>query len=506
MSRVTTAALVGQLAGGLDIARAGRFRRVVRLTLPTGGADGAVVAAAPVLDVTFLAREVEATAASAPEPASLAPGGGGLVLTLPVAREIARVRLTAPQPGDQVAAFRFDGAAVSDDPVAVAAHGGSGAALEVTDQALILRRRNAGDHALSAGAIAGVVLRYPPVNPRLALMLVGDPAGEQGFPPAAGPGGVPVFPGVIQAGAQLAARLDPALARLAEAGPLPEALALDLILEADQPCAARIDALDLGLRLERVGFAGEAGKRVLRFGGQGTQAVELALPPAAAAVEGRMGVSLSAPPSAGVPAVSTASGPAAGADGVALGPGNLVAGRIDLPAAAVIVGAEAVLAAAEPQTLIAARLMAERNGRPDVVIAVSDEVGLGRARPAPVSFAFPPTVAPAGPLWLAVEARRGAAVAMLGGGGAVVKGGALVTEAGLAVALRFAALAGEPEATGIVLRLNGLALPLDGGTVDLTPALAALPEPHPAAVTLSVRAAGRAVVTLDPPRIRYSLP
>lgn len=517
MSRVTQVAL-GALAGaaGLDTATpAGRFRRSLRLAIPTGGgAQGADLGASPVLDVTFLAREVDARAPGAPEPATLAVGGAGLVLSLPVAREIARVRLAAPQAGDQIAAFRFEGAAVSDDPVVAAAHGGAGAVLGVVDRALILRRRNAGDHALTASAIAAVVLRHPPVNPRILIAVGGDPAGEQALPPATGAGGQPVFPASMSSGAALAAALGPALGRLADQGTLPDPLQLDLVLEADQPCAARIDALDIALTLERRGFAGAGGKRVLRFRGEGRemQAVALALPPAAQTLAGTMRYCVSGTALRARAAPGTGTAPEAQADGVALAGDEIVACRIDLPGAAVVVGAEVVLAATEPRTTLVARLHADREGRPGADLGAGGEVALDAARPHVVAVAFPATTVPAGPVWLALSAPRGAAVAMLGEGeGQAARGRAPdlaplgPSTGGLAAVLRFAAPAAEASRADVELRMGDVILPAAGGVADLGPALAALPEPRPAEVILSVGAGSGAVVTLDPPVLRYTL-
>lgn len=515
MSRVTTAALASQAAAaGLEmVTPQGRFRRVLELAIPTGGeADGATVSGTTVLRATFLAREVDATAPGAPEPAALTTGAAGLVLSLPVAREVARIRLAAPQAGDRIAAFRFDGAAVSDDAVVAAAHGSGGAAIGVTDRALVLRRRNAGDHALAPAAIAAVFLRYAPANPRILIALAGDPAGEQALPPLTGAAGEPVFPPEIERGGAVAAALQAAIERLAAAGPLPDALRLALILEADQPCAARIDALDIGLRLARRGFAGLPGKQVLRFGGsrRETQERALGLPSAAADLEGRLGVSISGAPAASAPAAPLIDPPAAGADGVALAGGVVVSGRLDLPEAAVVVGAEVVLSATEPLTVVRATLQADRNGRPDAVLATSGDLVPGGAVPAPLALALPPTAVPAGPVWLTLTALRGRAVAMLGHGGAtlVMGDGAAfapmpaAADRGLAAVLRLAAPANPPPG-GLVLRLGGVVLPVVDGMADLTAALASSAPPPS---VLSVSADARVVVTLDPPLLRYSLP
>ena len=283
MTRLTTSDLAAAGAAGLDTPEAGRFLRRIRVRLRTGGeAERAVVAPGTVLNTRFLARTVDATAAGAPEPAELGHFGDHLVLSLPVARKLRRVRLKTPQSGDQITAYRFDGQAISDDPVKTATHGTIGARLDVTDASLILGRRNGADFALSPAEIDKVLLRYSPVNPRLSLRLADTPGSDVPLPVQTDPDGTPVFPAVGQHGAALAAALEAVLRGLPS--PLPDPIELDLILSADQPCLARIDALDLSLVFEKRGFAG---KKVLRFDGKRRAVQNLPLMmPAGAAVAG----------------------------------------------------------------------------------------------------------------------------------------------------------------------------------------------------------------------------
>jgi len=138
MSRIARAALGSAAnAAGLDTVSPGparRFRRTVRVTVATGGvAQRMAVLPDSTLNVTFTARSFDASAAGAPEAAQVFSGQDGLVVRLPVARRIASVRLTTFQTGDQIAVFRFDGRAVSDDPVTFATHLSNGAPLGVTE-------------------------------------------------------------------------------------------------------------------------------------------------------------------------------------------------------------------------------------------------------------------------------------------------------------------------------------------------------------------------------------
>ena len=515
------------LAAGLDQPTGqGRFRRVVRLTFATGGAaQAATLSGLAVLDVTFLPRDVTATAPGAPERATLTAGGNGLVLSLPVAREVARVRLATPRTGDQVAVFRFDGGSVSDDPVVAAPHGAAGAHLGVTDRALILRRRNAGDHALTQSEIASVTLRYSVVNPRLLLAVAGDPAGEQAVPPRLDAEGQPVFPASFQAGPAAAAILTAALVRLAEAGvpsvsaggALPDPVVVDVILEADQPCAARIDAIDLGLTLERRGFADGGDKRVLRFDARGTplgQGLSVPLPPAAANLGGTLRYSIAGDAARGAAGGAPGPVPVARNEGVALAGDSTVTGRLSIAAATTAVGAVAVLAPTQPGTTLVASLRGDCDGLPEALLATSAPVAVAGAAPGPVSFVFPATVLSAGHVWLGISPRSGAAVALLADPDPATvvvvetaSGPVRHMGVGLAATLRHAALDAAPaEAAPVELRLGDTPLVLDRGEADLGPALAALPRPLPSAVTLRVGAPSRAVVTIDPPVLRWEHP
>ena len=539
MSRVTRAAL-GAAAGamGLDTpASGGRFRRSLTLSLPTGGgAQAASVAAGAVLGVAFAAREVDACAAGAPEPAALTAGGDGLVLSLPVARRLVRVRLQSAQAGDGVAAFRFDGQAVSEDPVAVGTHGASGASLEVTDARLILRRRRAGsDLGLGAGEVAAAVLRYAPINPRFGFSIADDGEGETFLPPVTDTAGQPVFPAVADRGAAFAQALSDRLARRSGEAPLPDPLLLTLILEADEPCSAAVNALDLTLVLERRGFLDGAEKRVLRFPGgrRQVQALALPLPPTGAAIlSARLTLSAAMPVASpgslagGTSAAGPPGQPTASAEGVALLPANPVATRISLDAAIAALGADAVLAAPEGPAEIAASLWDEREGLPGTRLTETAPFRVADPRPVLVPFAFPQGIAlPAGAVWLVLTASRGRAVVLLSAQmvqGAVAVGGtggfallAIAAGRGAAALLRHSLPSSDPARKahpGLDLSVAGTVVPLqaaDGEGRRLDVELAAFLPPLVAraesAVEVAVGASARSLVTVDPPVLRYIL-
>lgn len=531
MSRITRAALgPAAAAAGLDApAPGGRFRRSMVLSIPTGGeAQAASVASGALLGLAFTAREVDARSAGAPEPAALSSGGAGLVLSLPAARRLVRVRLQSVQAHDQVAAFRFDGNAVADDPVAVGEHGVGGASLEVTDLRLILRRRrNGSEQALGAGEVAAAVLRYVPVNPRIGFTLADDGEGETFLPPATDASGQPVFPAIADRGAAFARALSDRLARRAGAAPLPDRLVVTLILEADEPCAAAVASLDLTLLLERRGFLGGPEKRVLRFPGgrREVQRIAIGLPSGNPLV---LSASLALRVSAGSAggAAASAAPPAASSEGVSLAPGTPIAVRVDPSEATVVLGAEAVLGTPEDTAEVMASLWDERDGLPNARLAEAAPVRVLAARNVLVPFAFPKGIAlPPGPAWLVLTATRGRAVLLLGPpspDGTVAVGGAggfrrVAAAAGRAACarLRVAAAAAGAEDKGpygIDLSLGGTPVPLQAGgddgrdlEADLTTALAARPGQAGGEVEIEVASTRRSLVTIDRAMLRYVL-
>jgi hypothetical protein len=522
VSRIALGALgVKAHAAALDkAAAAGRFRRTVRFNLITGAlATGVELLDQPKLAVSFLAREVDVLS-GAPERATLTAGSGGVVLALPVARHITRVRSHAAQTGDAVAAFRFDGPVVSDQAIATGQHGSPDAVLGVVDRQLILRRTGPSGPFVPP-AVAAVFVAYEAVNPRIGLALPNDGAGDEFLPPEL----VAAQPEAL--GAAFAAALAARLRRFAEGrqAPLPSPLAVDLILEADQPCLARIDAFDLGYALTLRGFADSAEKQRLRFPGsrRSAETFEIRLPPNAVVRGATISLSESAGPRAQQGAASepdTAAATASG-DGVALVPGSLVASRVEAAEARVVIGAQAHLAAVEAATAVASLWEDDGRGLPGRKLTESSAVVLQSGHPMSVPFVFsPPEALPAGPAWLVFSVERGRAALALGGGeaGAVVihsgTGFAVVAAAGTrsgAAGLLYApdpADEAEPSA-GLTLLLAGAAVALerdgefDGFRADLTPQLNAMPRPRPERIAIEIASERKSVVTVEPPLIIY---
>ena len=482
-----------------------------------------------VLGVTFAAREFDATAAGMPEAAQLTSGPDGLVLRLPVARQIARIRLGSVQQGDQVAVFRFDGRAVSDDPVAVGDHTNNGAVLSVTDAQLILRRRRAGaDQALAPGDVADVIVGVSPALPRLSFAIVDDPEGEVALPPETDNTGTPVFPNSAAWGPRLAQALTAQLARFALGrAALPDPLLLDLVLEADTPCLAAVDTFDFGYVLERSGFSDGADKQVLRFtGGRGeTRSVSLDLPPDVTVLDAtlRLTHAGSASPAAqrraaagpGVELISTTQ------QGVEAAPGRLVATPIPVASATVITGADILLGVIEGPAEITASLWEEADGLPSRLLSESAPEAPISARPAVVSLNFAPGVAlPADRVWFSVAARRGRlalGIAEQSAGSIATGDGAkwsiLSSAVGQTMIVRLRTPAAEDtdvaEENGLVLSLFGTTLPLSvdarARVAEFADRLNLLPMPRPLQINLDVRADAGGVVTVDPPVLRYCL-
>jgi hypothetical protein len=528
MSRITLheSPLPADAAGLNAVAPGGRFRRTVRFNLITGalatGVEllGVPTLAAPRLAVTFQAREIDALPNTAPERATLSAGSGGVVLSLPVARRIAGVRLHAAQADDQVAAFRFDGPVVSDQAIATGQRGSAEAVLGVADRQLVLRRTGLSG-PLVVPAIKAVFVAYEAPNPRIGLALPADGAGAEFLPPEL------VTAAAAPLGAAFAAALAARLRRFAEdrQTPLPNPLAVDLILEADHPCLARITAFDLSYALTLRGLADSAEKQLLRFPGsrRTTETIELSLPPNAVVLAASIGLSEAAGPRAQQGAVSEldAAAVTASSEAVALAPGRPVGSRVEPADARVVIGAQAQLAAVEAATAVASLWEDDGRGLPGRKLTESAAVALQSGHPMSVPFVFsPPEALPAGPAWLVFSVERGRAALALDGGeaGAVAiqsgTGFSAVAAAGAqggAVRLLYAPDAAdeaEPSA-GLAVSLAGTAIALmsdggrDGFRADLTPQLSAMPRPWPKRIAIEIASERKGVVTVEPPLIMY---
>ena len=509
MSRITKSD-IGTAANTatLDEAFAGRYRRSVRLSLPTGGAERAEVDGTPNLAVRFLTQTRDALAPGSLDTVNFEDTNHGLALTLPVARRIFRIKLKSPVAGDYIEAFRFDGEAVSEDPVSKAKHFSPGAKIDVTDSQIILKRRNGGLHDLEDTDIESVLIRYAPVNPRLSLLLG---ANEFALPPPIDAEGLPTFPKLGPRGDDLKTAATALLASLP--APLPDPLEIDLVLAADLPCAARIDVLDFGVVLEKRGFSDKA---VLRYAGPATRTDSLALdlPGSATLVSADLAVSVSgAPPAAAARTTAGADLPQTTGEGVPIVADRPVATRLSLDAATVVAAADVVLAAPSGPAGLVAILHGDAEGRPGAPMAESKVSLSTSAAPTALRFAFAPTALPSGPIWLALIAQEGTAIGLLGGNGAgeVGSGTAFLARdtgsRGLAAVLRPVSQAPANEAGGPVIRIGSTHLdgvPASGrAQIDLASALPALQGLTTAELT--IESAARATVTLDPPRLRYTL-
>ncbi len=511
-----------------------RFRRVVRVSLATGGAAHRIeVLADTAMTVVFSSRDYDALASGAPDVATLSSVSGDLVLRLPVAREVASVRLGSALTGDQVAAYRFDGLVVSEDAVAVGTHSSSGALLNVTDAQLILRRRRAAtDLPLSVAEVAGVMIGVDPALPRIAFAIVGDPEGEVALPPDTDATGAPVLADTASWGPRLAAALTAQLARFAAGlSTLPDSLALDLILESDTPCQAAITAFDLGYELLRTGFADNTAKQVLRFapGSGATQSVSISVPSPMTALSAPLRLTLagagasSALRKAGIVTdggLLTEALPESVSQGVAVVPGGLAATRITLDAAVVVTGAQVVFGAVETPAEVTLSFWDDAGGLPGQRLAESVAAAVTAGRPTAVTLTFMPAVTlAAGAVWMAVSTRRGRVVLGLAAatGGLVATGDGIawtVLKAadGMTVASRLLTprTVGEGTSSGasdLTVTAAGVALSLvaEGAlwVADLAGVLNALPASHPEAIEVEISAASGGVMTLDPPTLRY---
>jgi hypothetical protein len=502
----------------------GRFRRTVRFNLVTGTlATGVKVLAGARLVTGFQGREANALLAGAPERATVAPGGGGVTVSLPVARRIARVRLASAQPDDEVAAFRFDGPVVSEQAVATAPHGTNGARLDVTDRQLILRWLRGGvPQPLTVANVAALFVGYEAPNPRTGFDLPADGAGVEFLTvPPGGRGGAGEALGAV-----FAAALSSRILRFAEGreAPLPNPLAVDLVLEADHPCLGLISAFNLAYALTLTGFADSAEKQLLRFPGTrpAVERLEIRLPPNAALVSASL--TLSEPggpqPRQDAALASATAMPASG-EGIMLTPGGLVAARVEPEGAQVVTGAEARLAAVETATAVVSLWEEDGQGLPGRKLTESGAVVLESGHPMTVPFLFSrPEALPAGPAWLVFSVEGGRAALALGDGGTgavaihsgtgFAKVAAVGAQGGAARLLYTSDLAEEIRpGTGLTVSLAGAAVALerdgerDGFRANLTSQLNAMPRPRPERIAIEIASQGKGVVTVDPPLFSY---
>lgn len=506
---------IGVLSSGVDLneSHAGRFRHVQTLSFVTGGeAETARIAADTDLDVLFFSRSVNALSASAPEAAQLSTQSSNLVLSLPVARKIKKIRLSDPVSQDRISAFRFDGDAVSDDPVTSQQHLTSGATLNVTDSQIILRRKNDGvEYPLIPEAIDQVIVRYGPVNPRLSLRLVGEET-EIPFPAKLDDEGVPIFPTNAAFGEEFATALQTVLDAAPQ--PLPNPLQIELILSADQPCRARVTDISVQLELEKHAFDEKA---LLRFSGARRQqeAVKLNLPMGADLLGGTLSLTVTGtPPRARVQTALDAATLTSTDQGISVSMEHPVATQITMPAPIAVAAAEIILAVPDGACTLRAVLHADTNGVPGEALIESAESSISDARPKTIRFAFEPLALPAGPIWLSIAVQSGRAVAMIGGPGHIARArGPYFTlfkgleVLGLAAQIQAAENAPQsaPASAGPVVAINGEVLGAVGANGATNFDLGAFGPHISTAQELTISSAARAVVTVDPVILRYAM-
>lgn len=528
MTRVTLDDVAGAVESvGLDTPTStGRHRRAFRFAIPSPGAPQQIqISEDSALGLRFATRSFDASAADAPEVAELASGAAGLIVRLPNARRIHRVRLTSAEAGDRVAAFRFDGEAVSDAPVKVATHGSSGATLDVTDSQVILRRRRgSSDLALTPGAIADLILAAPPQNPRVGFRIAGDPTATAFLPPEISDEGQPNFPTTVSCGPAFAASLSAAIARFAAVGPLPDPVMVDLVVEADAPCRVTITALDLGFVLQRTHLPGHVTKAVLRFSGDRRETHELPLVGPAGITVLSAAVRLTPPAGAG-PTDLVRSGrvilgpdPAHASDtGIGVGGGLIVATRRELAVADVVTAADITAAALDDDGAeMLVQLLAEHNGQPGELLGKSAPITLRVGRPVPITAKFdPPAVVPAGPIWIGLRCRGARALVLLVpdpaaevvvGDGTSWSTFAATTGLGGAARLRGPArdATAAPAATTVSVSIGAEPVPLSRDGNDLLADLAATSIGLPSGpFSVSVRSTISGPVTAGPLVLQY---
>lgn len=565
--RVTTGvpageAQAGALTGlwGLDELveqPARRYRRRFTIDLPTGGlteallflesaladlvpssessavTDALQVLQSTVATVSFSNRDFDALAAGAPEVATLSLRGGDLVVTLPVARRLLRVKLANPQSGDKVAAFRFDGDVVAEEAVDTGAHGSQGAPLNVTDRQLILRRRNAGSTtALAISDVAQVVLRVDPHNPRVLIRIAEDPEGERPLSLAAGAGAG----NTEDLGPQLAAALEDQIARF-QAGrqvpTLPSPLTLELAFEADSPCRLQIHDFGIGYYGRRASFPDAEPKKVLRFKGgrRETRALPIMVPAAITAVSAQLrlagdlggGGAAGQGPQSGPGAEETPAPFVPSKIGIALTPDRPLAASIQPDAAAAVDMAFTEIAVIEPATTLVMSLWRDAGGRPGDLLTESAPLETGATAPSLFSFSFRrPAVLSADRFWAGLRVVGGRAVWMM----APAADASLLelhdrnwrqtaAGAGLAPVLHLPALAAsaadEGIAAGAMLDDQPLVLTRVGPDtlVDFTAGATARAAVGPAGsevdLSILISSTGKGPVTAFPPQIVYDL-
>jgi hypothetical protein len=534
------------------------FRRIVALSLPTGGGADALVVDP---ESTKLAGSFGQVDFFAPAAAISAPSGGVFTVTLGAALQVRAVTLKQ-SPSGKISLIRLDGAKQAP-PTATRTQGQAfdDPPADFTDRRFAVRAETAAGVPDASAGLDKITLRSRPIRARLALSAPGQEAVAVAFwsgPPT--PGAVTV----TGAAPAFAAALQAYLGALA--APPGAAVAVSLVAESDAPCTLTLTQVAAGYRLVRARFAGEHSgkpKAVLRFraGTVAPAAVAVELPGGADVVAASVATSEALP--AALPPSGDWTARAADLGGVKRGvhvvPGHPAAARLEagggVRASRVALGVHVLEAPAELQVQLVADRDSEPSGPPlaegSIAIAGADRragptpsgtavstgaaavSSPGQAGPAPngaaglaaaisagrrawVTAAIGELPLPAGTAyWIVLSAARGAVVWLAGAGPpeTVVRGRDGEALAGLAVLAELLAApvaleAAVETATPLALAVGDVAVaspPATTGarTFEITAALHAQPAGAP--VPLTFRAVGPGNVTVYPPRVEYDL-
>ncbi len=482
-----------------------KYRQTFTCTLPTGGvADGIRFLPETRLTLRLQMLEFDARAPGAFESASVTDRGNKVLLQLPAARTLHRVKI-AGATGQLIRAFRTDGPVTAEEHFAQALHVSAGAELDILDPRVALGFSNEAE--LAASQIQLVILRSLPANPKVGLKvpLLGEDefflSGEDG----------PLLPDPLQS-----ATLDAALLRVLTTlsgriqnalagGLLPASLPLQIIVESDTPALLQITAFNLDYRLLRRRFSTPAlgtepaKKQVLRFGGGTLQTQEIALevPKAASFARAVMKLTstfaLAAAGEAEAEAGEVSEVAVAGEQALHLLAGGEVAARIALPGALLPEGGTAEVLVLSGQPLVSARLYADDSAAPGALLAQASFAAHRVGQRQTYRFRFPRSAVVSGQAWLALTLSEGAAAWLLAAGeqGAACARSAAGTWTRIDIGAN-RALAGLYGADGSVVAadadssFNGVRLRI--GATPLPPLIAQETQEHSLAAALSLLA------------------
>jgi len=556
-----------------------RYQQRFLLSLPTGGsAEELLLDATTSLRLRANHLTFNALANDAPEQAQVTKSGAtGLLVSLPLPRLISSIRFadSLSPAGKTTQLFRTDGDTVAEEPVASyvnrnlqhvsakhgkAAHGkadnrvvtgfaereamgtstkhGTGVPvglpageLGVVDGRIVVQLKGSTHETLQNTSITAFNLTTGPENLRIGLRIAAlgsDPfflpltfeINQQ----------VDVGAALLKQLSNLIQRLQALLAEQATTPgppPLPDPLAVELIVESDAPCQFTLSQFAIRYRLARHSFASGEPKQVLRFAqdAPAQQHLDIEVPSSVTLSHATIRI-------AGDGAAATAGETADASAGqlsnlLALSEAHALrldtahrwSSQLPLSEAMLNSGWDLLVSALTPNALLHLKIVADNNGTPGGEPLATTEAQLSTPhRPQLLRFTLDaPLLLQPGNYWLMVESRNGAAVWHLrpqvglrtlpwgdnAGDGAVIS-----DQAGIA---NWIASDGPAAATQrfpeITLADQPLPLSIDGNewVYDLTPALSTTTANGPALLTteLSILASGLKPVTIYPPRIEY---